>query len=702
MDKSLKPSLLAIALIGAIATIPVHALRSPEEWLAQADQPATPSLTLQNRVAQGPENTDGPASASRPPGRIALSNDGQLIVRGTESGQLEWLDGQGKVWQTVSAAHQGAISAVVITPDGQTAISSGVDGTLRRWSRAGKPLGKAIPGRGGAIRALALSPDGQTLISGNQNGTIERWSVVDGTSLSPLIAADNSPIQAITYADEGKNFFTGSGDGSLARWSPEGGLLKRVDGAHQGGITSIIASPYGKVITSGGGDGVVRSWDQATLLPQVKPIPAHNGAVTAMAYSPNGTTVATAGADKTLRLWGGDGVPLSSAPLTLNSPANFLGFTPDGQVVVGTADNRLEIRDGRDNVDVNSNPATPPPPEADLWARIQALPPNTWWILLAVPVVLFLLGILGSLFRTQAKPKPGSPSLSNETANETASTETPVQPLPGADMGIDFSGIGQQPSGGEGLSLPPEAALVPVAEVAVDSTIPGKLEQARSELVEGKRLMREQRYDLALIRFNSAIEATELERLKISANGAPMAGVNVIAAQAQAQRGNALLQMEQAAEAMESYNIALGFDTSNTEAWLGKGRLLTKLERYEEALFCFDSALEMDKTAIAAWSGKAEALMQLGRQAEAQTCIARVLSLGGEPTLPLPTGTGPITAGIVPDVPIDGINVPPDRSPSVSPGYDPDIPLELQQMVESLPSAEIGSPPMTLAIPPEL
>jgi hypothetical protein len=476
--------------------------------------------------------------------------------------------------------------------------------------------------------------------------------VADGTALSPVLAADNSPIQTIHYSEDGKNFFTGSGDGSLARWSAQGGLLKQVDSAHQGAITVIIPSPYGKVITSGGADGVIRSWDQATLLPQGKPISAHRAAVTAIAYSPNGTTVATAGADKTLRLWGGDGMALPSVSPDLSSPASFLGFTPAGQLLVGTADHRLEIRDSRPDGEAQPSPANPSnslSPDGDLWGRIQSLPPNTWWILLAVPGGLFLLGLLGAFLGTKRQPEVGNQSASPDLP----SGAVPSQPLPGAEMGIDFSGIGQKPSVDQALSLPPEASLIPPTAAVAEPASPGQLEQARSQLVEGKRLMREQRCDLALIHFNSAIEATELERLNTTASGAPISGVNVIAAQAQAHRGNALLQMEQLAEAMESYNIALGFDTTNLEAWLGKGRLLTKLERYEEALFCFDSALELDKTAIAAWSGKAEVLMQLGRQAEAQTCVDRVVSLGGEFSRPLPLITGPITTGLVPDPPID-------------------------------------------------
>ncbi|MBU6228169.1 MAG: DUF4912 domain-containing protein [Cyanobacteria bacterium REEB459] len=695
MDKSLKPSLLVIALIGAIATLPGQPGADQAKGLAQGA--VTPGR-LPPALAKTGEGSKTPAQPSAP---IALSNDGQWLVRGTETGQLEWLDGQGKVLRIVKAAHSAAISGVALTPDGQIIISAAVDGTLRRWNRAGQPLSKAVSGQGGAILALAISPDGRTAVTGNQRGTIERWSVANGNPFTPVIAAGGSPIQAIHYAADGKNFFTGSGKGSLARWSAEGGLLKQVDGAHQGGITTLTTSPYGKVITSGGGDGMIRSWDQTTLLPEGKPISAHQTAVTAIAYSANGTTVATAAADKSLRLWGGDGAALPSVPIALSSAASFLGFTPAGKLVIGTADHQLTFQPGRP--DLESKPdvdpaASPVDPVADLWSQIQTLPPQTWWILLAVPGALCLFGLLASVRRPSGQPQGES----NPVQDQPLTSETPGQPLAAAGMGINFSQLGQSPSSDQTLSLPPEAELVStVSTDTPDAATPDQLEQARSQMVEGKRLMREQRYDLALIRFNTAIEATELERLKATAHDLPRAGVNVIAAQAQAQRGNALLAMEQMAEAMESYNIALGFDTTNLDAWLGKGRLLSKLERHEEALFCFDTVLETDKTPVLAWSGKAEALMQLGRQAEAQSCIDRAVALGGEAYRPPTLTPAALTLGQVLEVPVDAINPATspasDRSPSPGVLYDPDIPLELQQMVQVLPSAESG---WLAAIPP--
>lgn len=639
------------------ASIPVEA------FLGFATNPAGQEAVA---AAQRAERANVTAGANRHPGAISLAPDGRTLVRGDDKGQLEWLDSNGQPLRTVANAHRGVVSAVVISPDGQTVISSGADGTIRRWDSMGNPVGPPLTGRGGAILALALSPDGQTLVSGNANGTIERWSLAKGTPLGNPIPAHQGAVQTLHYAQPGPGLFSGGSEGSLALWSPEGQLLKRVEKAHAGGVTQITSNPEGRVVTSSGSDGTVQSWNQATLEPQGERIKAHPQAVTALAYSPDGGTLATAGADRTLQLWGGDGAPLQATPIALDAVASSLDFTPDGQLVVGTADNQVERRDVQGNPLGGFDISALSPQLADLWRRMQGLPRSTWWIIAAVPLLLFLAGLLGSLFGIQRKSK-ADPDLS-------------LEPIPGANLGIDFSGIGERPALTPEADLPPEAALIPGIVAEPSGFSQSKLEQARADLAEGKRLMRSGQYDLALIQFSSAIEATEVERMNAQASGGPISGINTIASQAQAQRGHALAMLDQVAEAMASYNLALSLDASNGEAWVGKGRLLIGMGRYEEALFCFDSALELDQSASAAWYGKGQALLHLGRQAEAQTCLAQATNLGDQGMgLSIPPEIIPTPR---PVQPVTEISAPPISS------YDPDIPLELQQMVMGLPSAD--------------
>ena len=693
------------------ASLPVEAFlgfatsEAGQAAIAGAQQIASDNLTV---------------GAIKPPGGVALAPDGSFMVRGGEDGQLQWLDAQGNPTDTeVADAHRGVVSAVVVSPDGQTVVSSGADGTLRRWDRNGAPLGEPIAGQGGPILALALSPDGQTLASGSADGTVERWSLTDGSALGTPIAAHDGPVQALHYPAGGQALFSGSSGGDLGFWNADGTTAGQSANAHEGGVTTITSSPDGQVLTTTGADGTLRNWDRSTLQPRGETIQAHDSAVSAVAYTPDGGTLATAGADSTLQLWNPDGTARRTEAIELDAPAASLGYTPEGQLVVGGSDGAVELRDSQGDLAANGGAAADPDPDSEaaadadaptgldsLWQRVRNLPPSAWWMLAAVPAVLLLAGMVGALF--------GSKRDEDEDEDEDDLLEANLAPGSGAD--IDFSGVGRPPAplgpgelpeGGAAGLLPPEAGLVPGDGDYFAEGGPSKLEQARIDLAEGRRLMRTGRHDTALIYFNRAVEATEVERSKAEATGVPAQGLNAIAAQAQAQRGTALALLGEANDAMDSFNAALEQDSSVIEAWVGKGRLLSATGRYEEAIFCFDTALELDQTTADAWVEKGQALVQMGRQTEAQACFARAVALdtGAMPDLGDGVSQEPGRAGVG----VGSLEPPlePDYGPEYGAAiaYDPDVPLELQQMVLGLPSADVeimGGPPSSADIPTAL
>jgi ABC-type phosphate transport system substrate-binding protein len=662
--------------------------------------------------AKETEKANVTAGAGRLPEGVAVAPDGGFMIRGSQDGTLQWLDSQGNPTDvTIPDAHRGLITDVVITPDGQTIVSSGADGQIRRWDRTGNPLGEPIQGNGGPILALALSPDGQTIVSGNANGTVERWSLADGAPLGPPIAAHDGPVQTISYPPGGQNFITGSSDNTIALWNADGSLATKVAEAHKGGITDITSSPDGQTMITAGGDGTIRQWDRATLQPRGEALSAHNAAVSSVAVSPGGNTIATAGRDATLQLWDPTGTPQLPDAIQLNAPASSLSYTPDGTLVAGTTAGQVDRRDAAGTplsaTDGDGGGLAELYP--DLMRRIQNMPRETWWMLGVIPLLLILAGIIGALLGSKRDDDKETDTELDEDL------DTEIDATPG--LAIDFSGIGDSAvdnvPGGNGFvsqDLPPEADLVPIEGDPIGST-GSKLEQARVDLAEGKRLMREGRYDSALIYFSSAIEATEVERYKAQATGSTLGGVNAIAAQAHAQRGNALALLGQPNDALDSYNSALEIDSSCIEAWIGKGQLLNSLGRFEEAIFCFDTAIEMDGSSGAAYAGRGQALMQLGRQTEAEAALARARALGygvetsipgGEPATP---DYPPVSdSGITPyPSPEGGFGYSPSPVPGA--GYDPDIPLELQQAVAAIPSEDMilpEAPPSYYDVPPEL
>jgi tetratricopeptide (TPR) repeat protein len=378
-------------------------------------------------------------------------------------------------------------------------------------------------------------------------------------------------------------------------------------------------------------------------------------------------------------------------------------------VVVGRPDGQVERLGPQ-----SDRGASPPPLDPSSEAQpslsesldfLQNLPQNTWWIVAAIPALLMVMGSLIAWLSGSQRPaaeEDQDPEGEDVDRQGVVPSDSDI-PSVGAVASVSPGESARVPALSPGLGadataeadpLPPEAQLVATGET-VPQPPTNKLEQARADLAAGRQQLRATQYEAALLCFNSAIEATEVERLKAEVLGTLMGGINAIATLAQTQRGHALGLLEQSGEAMASYNTALGLNSAAVEAWIGKGRLLIALGRYEEALFCFDSALELDSSLGPAWAGKGQALLRLGRHAEGQTCHHRALGLGLESLGPLPPyptldPSTLLAAGdaSTPAWPSDA-DVPLDQPALSSPeNGDPDVPLNLQQLVMGLPSAD--------------
>jgi len=90
-------------------------------------------------------------------------------------------------------------------------------------------------------------------------------------------------------------------------------------------------------------------------------------------------------------------------------------------------------------------------------------------------------------------------------------------------------------------------------------------------------------------------------------------------------KGQSLLSLEHAAEALECFDGILRVNPDHAEALVKKGAALELLRRDEEALRCYDQAIEADGSLTIAYLQKGGLFNRLERYEEALTCYERAL-----------------------------------------------------------------------------
>jgi tetratricopeptide (TPR) repeat protein len=110
--------------------------------------------------------------------------------------------------------------------------------------------------------------------------------------------------------------------------------------------------------------------------------------------------------------------------------------------------------------------------------------------------------------------------------------------------------------------------------------------------------------------------------LEEEANGPASKGERVTAL---IDKGQALLNSDQAEKAVVCFDEALHLDPRNSEALVKKGSALERLKRLEDAIDCYDKAIAANQTMTVAYLHKGAVCNQLERFGEALECYEQAL-----------------------------------------------------------------------------
>src|SRR5262249_43380564 len=217
------------------------------------------------------------------------------------------------------------ISALPFAPDGKTLATVGGDGTARLWDSATAETLGILWVETNSLCTVAFSSDGRILAAGTARlPTGKRFPSTryappaDGMSshitlydlrerkILRTFDAHADGVYSLQFSHDGKILVSGGKDGVVNFWDSNSGALQRAVTNSIGPVYGISFAPKDRSLattgwqpTSANADLQILSSKTGQALHQFD----EPGQVVCLAYSPDGATLATAGTDQLISLW---------------------------------------------------------------------------------------------------------------------------------------------------------------------------------------------------------------------------------------------------------------------------------------------------------------------------------------------------------------------------------------------------------------
>ncbi|KAI2841165.1 hypothetical protein CBS11350_6599 [Aspergillus niger] len=279
---------------------------------------------------------------------VSFSADGRRLASGAKDKTV-------KIWDVATGALQDTIQtdlhieSAVLLPDGRLAVG---DRLIKIWDLATGTMQHTLGTKNFSAPKVASSQDGR-LLACTSGSNIIVWNMSTQT-LHQICEGHRNQVWAVAISPDGRRLASGSQDATIKIWDLDAPFYEppfrereRTAESH-GLITSMVFSPDGKWLVSGGGDDTesVKIWDLETKLwgsandALHQTLKGHRHFIHWLSFSPDMRQLASSSADRTIKIWD---TATGSLQHTLEGHewgVNIAVFSPDGRRLASGADDK--------------------------------------------------------------------------------------------------------------------------------------------------------------------------------------------------------------------------------------------------------------------------------------------------------------------------------------------------------------------------
>lgn len=199
----------------------------------------------------------------------------QSQVEQARNRELKMRDNAAIIWDTATGephqifmGHEGSVTSVALADDGQMLLTGSEDGTAILWDASGEPLQfspsilQTFRGHKTAITTVALSADGKRGATGSDDKTAIIWDVADDMPLQVFQGHQDS-VSSVAMTTDGKRLVTGSLDETAIIWNASTGEMLQSFQVNSK-VTRVAVCANDTRLWTASVDGVMRLWDVST------------------------------------------------------------------------------------------------------------------------------------------------------------------------------------------------------------------------------------------------------------------------------------------------------------------------------------------------------------------------------------------------------------------------------------------------------